>query len=157
MDLQDKGVIDNGCSRHMTENMSYLTYYEEIDRGYVAFGGNPKGGKITGKCTIKTVVTNDFSRFTWAFFLATKDETSSILKSFTTGIENLVDHKVKTLGGREGESFWEGGDDFRVDVLRFHTCLTDILGFLEKLEWWFEQDIDKEEERFEGDEDGGEV
>ncbi|GJR50633.1 hypothetical protein Tco_1401154 [Tanacetum coccineum] len=24
----------------------------------------------------------------------------------------------------------------------------------EKLEWWFEQDIDKEEERFEGDEDG---
>nr|GEV55820.1 ribonuclease H-like domain-containing protein [Tanacetum cinerariifolium] len=28
--------------------------YKEIDRGYVAFGGNPKGGKITGKCTIKT-------------------------------------------------------------------------------------------------------
>ncbi|GJU70907.1 ribonuclease H-like domain-containing protein [Tanacetum coccineum] len=28
--------------------------YEEIDGGYVAFGGNPKGGKITGKCTIKT-------------------------------------------------------------------------------------------------------
>ncbi|GJU91386.1 putative ribonuclease H-like domain-containing protein [Tanacetum coccineum] len=55
MDLQDKGVIDSGCSRHMTENMSYLTNYEEIDGGYVAFGGNPKGGKITGKCTIKTV------------------------------------------------------------------------------------------------------
>ncbi|GJX25981.1 retrotransposable element Tf2 [Tanacetum coccineum] len=30
-------------------------YYEEIDGGYVAFGGNPKGEKITGKCTIKTV------------------------------------------------------------------------------------------------------
>ncbi|GJV69198.1 ribonuclease H-like domain-containing protein [Tanacetum coccineum] len=54
MDLQDQGVIDSGCSRHMTGNMSYLTYYEEIDGGYVAFGGNPKGGKITGKCTIKT-------------------------------------------------------------------------------------------------------
>ncbi|GJV29878.1 hypothetical protein Tco_1386326 [Tanacetum coccineum] len=25
------------------------TYYEEIDRGYVAFGGNPKGRKIIGK------------------------------------------------------------------------------------------------------------
>ncbi|GKE15888.1 hypothetical protein Tco_1423465 [Tanacetum coccineum] len=46
---------------------------------------------------------------------------------------------------------------FGVDGLRFHTCLTDILGFLEKLEWWFEQDIDKEEERFEGDEDCGEI
>ncbi|GKA60007.1 putative ribonuclease H-like domain-containing protein [Tanacetum coccineum] len=54
MDLQDKGVIDSGCSRHMTGNMSYLTNYEEINRGYVAFGGNPKGGKTTRKCTIKT-------------------------------------------------------------------------------------------------------
>ncbi|GJW42217.1 ribonuclease H-like domain-containing protein [Tanacetum coccineum] len=54
MDLQDKGVIDSGCLRHMTGNMSYLTDYEEIDGGYVAFGGNPKGGKITGKGTIKT-------------------------------------------------------------------------------------------------------
>ncbi|GJX88807.1 retrovirus-related pol polyprotein from transposon TNT 1-94, partial [Tanacetum coccineum] len=53
MDLQDQGVIDSGCSRHMTGNMSYLTDYEEIDGGYVAFGGNPKGGKITRKCTIK--------------------------------------------------------------------------------------------------------
>ncbi|GJQ98724.1 putative ribonuclease H-like domain-containing protein [Tanacetum coccineum] len=54
MDLQDQGVIDSGCSRHMTRNMSYLTDYEEIDEGYVAFGGNLKGGKITGKGTIKT-------------------------------------------------------------------------------------------------------
>ncbi|GKC94224.1 ribonuclease H-like domain-containing protein [Tanacetum coccineum] len=54
MDLQDKGVIDSGCSRHMTGNMSYLTDYEEIDGGYVAFGGNPKGGKITGRSIIKT-------------------------------------------------------------------------------------------------------
>ncbi|GJS80616.1 putative ribonuclease H-like domain-containing protein [Tanacetum coccineum] len=54
MDLHDQGVIDSGCSRHMKGNISYLTDYEEIDGGYVAFGGNPKGGKITGKCTIKT-------------------------------------------------------------------------------------------------------
>ncbi|GJV01105.1 putative ribonuclease H-like domain-containing protein [Tanacetum coccineum] len=51
---RDQGVIDSGCSRHMTWNMSYLTDYEEIDRGYVAFGRNPKGEKITRKCTIKT-------------------------------------------------------------------------------------------------------
>ncbi|GKE07892.1 hypothetical protein Tco_1411443, partial [Tanacetum coccineum] len=47
--IQDKGVIDSGCSRHMTGNMSYLTGYNEIDGGYVAFGRNPKGGKITRK------------------------------------------------------------------------------------------------------------
>nr|GEW50857.1 ribonuclease H-like domain-containing protein [Tanacetum cinerariifolium] len=48
------GVIDSGCSRHMTRNMSYLSEFEELNGGYVAFGGNPKGGKISGKGKIKT-------------------------------------------------------------------------------------------------------
>ncbi|GJR98608.1 putative ribonuclease H-like domain-containing protein [Tanacetum coccineum] len=51
------------------------------------------------------VVTNDYSRFTWVFFLATKDETSGILKSFITGIENLVDHKVKVIRCDNGTEF----------------------------------------------------
>nr|GEY94534.1 hypothetical protein [Tanacetum cinerariifolium] len=38
----------------MTENRSYLTDYEEIDGRFVAFGGNSKGGKNTGKCKIRT-------------------------------------------------------------------------------------------------------
>ncbi|GJX41694.1 putative ribonuclease H-like domain-containing protein [Tanacetum coccineum] len=181
-----KEVIVVESSRHMTGNMSYLTDYEEIDGGYVAFGGNPKGGKITRKwyplkwlghlnfktmnklvkgnlvrglpsklfendqtcvacqkgkqhkasCKSKTensislplhllhmdlfgptfvkslmkkmyclVVTDDYSRFTWVFFLATKDETSGILKSFITGIENLVDHKVKVIRCDNGTEF----------------------------------------------------
>ncbi|GJY53414.1 hypothetical protein Tco_0445078 [Tanacetum coccineum] len=37
-DLEEKGVIESGCSRNMTGNMSYLTDFEEIDGGYVAFG-----------------------------------------------------------------------------------------------------------------------
>ncbi|GJZ80263.1 ribonuclease H-like domain-containing protein, partial [Tanacetum coccineum] len=52
-DLKDKGVIDSGCSRHMTGNKSYLTYYEEIYGGFVAFGGNSKRGKFTGKDKIR--------------------------------------------------------------------------------------------------------
>nr|GEX05346.1 putative ribonuclease H-like domain-containing protein [Tanacetum cinerariifolium] len=35
-------------------NMSYLSEFEELNGGYVAFGGNPKGGKISGKGKIKT-------------------------------------------------------------------------------------------------------
>ncbi|GJR33002.1 putative ribonuclease H-like domain-containing protein [Tanacetum coccineum] len=54
LELQEKGVIDSGCSRHMTGNKSYLSDYEEIDGGFVAFGGNSKGGKITGKGKIRT-------------------------------------------------------------------------------------------------------
>nr|GFC71612.1 putative ribonuclease H-like domain-containing protein [Tanacetum cinerariifolium] len=52
--LKDKGVIDNGCSRHMTGNIFCLSDFEEINDGYVVFGGNPKGGKISGKGKIKT-------------------------------------------------------------------------------------------------------
>ncbi|GKD71712.1 ribonuclease H-like domain-containing protein [Tanacetum coccineum] len=54
LELQEKGVIDSGCSRHMTGNKSYLSDYEEIDGGFVAFGGNAEGGKITRKGKIKT-------------------------------------------------------------------------------------------------------
>nr|GFA16879.1 hypothetical protein [Tanacetum cinerariifolium] len=35
-------------------NMSYLSDFEELNRGYVAFGGNPKGGNITRNGKIKT-------------------------------------------------------------------------------------------------------
>nr|GEW56368.1 hypothetical protein [Tanacetum cinerariifolium] len=191
------------------KNMSYLSNFKELNGGYVSFGGNPKGGKISGKGKIRTesmennmynvnlknivpsgnltclfakatidesnlwhirlghinfktmnklvkgnlvrglptkvfendntcvackkgrqhrascktkpvssidqplyrlhmdlfgptfvknlnkksyclVVTNDYSRFTWVFFLATKDETSLILKTFITGLENQI-------------------------------------------------------------------
>nr|GFA46794.1 hypothetical protein [Tanacetum cinerariifolium] len=211
--LKDKGVIDSGCSMHMTGNISYLSNFEELNGGYVAFGGNPKGGKITGKGKIKTgkldfddvyyvkelkfnlfsisqmydkknnvlftytkclvlssdfklpdarnlvrglpskvfttdltcvackkgkqhrascksktvssvgqplfrlhmdlfgptfvkslskksyclVVTDDYSRFSWVFFLATKDETATVLKTFIVGLENLLSLKVKII------------------------------------------------------------
>nr|GEU60048.1 hypothetical protein [Tanacetum cinerariifolium] len=49
INLQDQGVIDSGCLRHMTKNMSYLTDFKEIDEGYAAFGGNPKRGKSQEK------------------------------------------------------------------------------------------------------------
>ncbi|GKC06269.1 ribonuclease H-like domain-containing protein [Tanacetum coccineum] len=52
--LQDQGIFDSGCSRHMTGNKSFLTDYQEIDGGFVAFRGSPKGGKITGKGKIRT-------------------------------------------------------------------------------------------------------
>ncbi|GJX29237.1 putative reverse transcriptase domain-containing protein, partial [Tanacetum coccineum] len=39
---------------HMTGNKSFLIDYQEINGGFVAFGGSPKGGKITGKGKIRT-------------------------------------------------------------------------------------------------------
>nr|GEV60106.1 ribonuclease H-like domain-containing protein [Tanacetum cinerariifolium] len=52
--LKDKGVIDSGWSRHITWNMSYLSDFKELNGGYVAFGGNSNGGKISRKGKIMT-------------------------------------------------------------------------------------------------------
>ncbi|GJV93210.1 putative ribonuclease H-like domain-containing protein [Tanacetum coccineum] len=51
------------------------------------------------------VVTDDYSRYSWVFFLATKDETSGILKTFITGIENQINHKVKIIRCDNGTEF----------------------------------------------------
>ncbi|GJW89854.1 retrovirus-related pol polyprotein from transposon TNT 1-94, partial [Tanacetum coccineum] len=51
--LHDQGIFDSECSRHVTGNKSFLTDYQEIDGGFVAFGGSPKGGKIAEKGKIR--------------------------------------------------------------------------------------------------------
>ncbi|GJZ09376.1 putative ribonuclease H-like domain-containing protein [Tanacetum coccineum] len=57
----------------------------------------PTNVKSLMKKSYCLVVTDDFSRFSWVFFLATKDETSGILKTFIIEIENQLDHKVKVI------------------------------------------------------------
>ncbi|GJT58118.1 putative ribonuclease H-like domain-containing protein [Tanacetum coccineum] len=52
--LNDKGFVDSGCSRHMTGNIAHLSDFKDFDGGYVTFGGGAYGGRITGKCIIKT-------------------------------------------------------------------------------------------------------
>ncbi|GKA14961.1 putative ribonuclease H-like domain-containing protein [Tanacetum coccineum] len=52
--LKYKGMFDSGCSRHMTGNKALLTDYQDIDGGFVAFGGSTRGGKITGIGKIRT-------------------------------------------------------------------------------------------------------
>ncbi|GKE89310.1 hypothetical protein Tco_1566785, partial [Tanacetum coccineum] len=52
--LQDQGIFDSGCSRHMTGNKFYLSDYQDSGGGFVSFAGSPKGGKITRKGKIKT-------------------------------------------------------------------------------------------------------
>ncbi|GJV98325.1 putative ribonuclease H-like domain-containing protein [Tanacetum coccineum] len=51
------------------------------------------------------VVTDHFSRFSWVFFLATKSETSGILKKFITKLENQLNHKVKLIRSNNGTEF----------------------------------------------------
>ncbi|GJT48163.1 putative ribonuclease H-like domain-containing protein [Tanacetum coccineum] len=71
------------------------------------------------------VVTNDYSRFTWVFFLATKDETSGILKSFITRIENLVDHKVKMIRSRTPQQYGVAERRYRTLIEDAGTMVAD--------------------------------
>ncbi|GJQ96798.1 hypothetical protein Tco_0007937 [Tanacetum coccineum] len=43
----NKGIVDSGCSRHMTGNKAYLAQYQDYNGGPIAFGGSK--GYITGK------------------------------------------------------------------------------------------------------------
>ncbi|GKE64843.1 hypothetical protein Tco_1519004, partial [Tanacetum coccineum] len=45
--MDDKGFVDNGCSRHMTGNIAYLSNFKEFDGGYVTFQGMSKRGRDT--------------------------------------------------------------------------------------------------------------
>nr|GEV60647.1 hypothetical protein [Tanacetum cinerariifolium] len=61
--------------------------------------------KSLNKKSYCLVVTNDYCRFSWVFFLATKDETSTILKTFITSIGNQIDQKVKIIRSDNGIEF----------------------------------------------------
>ncbi|GJW40653.1 putative ribonuclease H-like domain-containing protein, partial [Tanacetum coccineum] len=90
-DLNNKGVIDSGCSRHMTGNRSYLTDYEEIDGGFVAFGDF----KLTDENHVLLKVPR-------------KDNMYSVdLNNVVPqgGIENLIDLKVKVIRCDNGTEF----------------------------------------------------
>ncbi|GJR73969.1 putative ribonuclease H-like domain-containing protein [Tanacetum coccineum] len=50
--LKNKGIVDSGCSRHMTGNKAYLDEFQDFNGGPVTFGGSR--GYITGKGKIKT-------------------------------------------------------------------------------------------------------
>ncbi|GJU63607.1 ribonuclease H-like domain-containing protein [Tanacetum coccineum] len=53
-ELKDHAIIDSGCSGSMTGDKDKLSDFKDYKGGYVAFGNDPKGGRITGKGTIKT-------------------------------------------------------------------------------------------------------
>ncbi|GKB49886.1 ribonuclease H-like domain-containing protein [Tanacetum coccineum] len=53
--MEDRGIFDSGCSRHMTGNKDHLDDFEECKGGSVTFGGSK--GYITGKGRIRVLFT----------------------------------------------------------------------------------------------------
>nr|GFB18627.1 putative ribonuclease H-like domain-containing protein [Tanacetum cinerariifolium] len=61
--------------------------------------------KSLSKKSYCLVITDDYSRFSWVFFLASKDETTPVLKTFILGLENLLSLKVKVIRCDNGTEF----------------------------------------------------
>nr|GEY82163.1 ribonuclease H-like domain-containing protein [Tanacetum cinerariifolium] len=92
----DQGIFNSGRSRHMTGNKSYLTDYQETDGGFVAFGGNAKGDfKLLNDSQVLLKVLRNNN--TYSFDLKNVVHVG--------GIENQIDHKVKTIRCNNGTEF----------------------------------------------------
>ena len=51
------------------------------------------------------VITDDFSRFSWVFFLGSKDETVETLMDFFVQVENIYGKKIKRIRSDNGMEF----------------------------------------------------
>nr|GEW91297.1 ribonuclease H-like domain-containing protein [Tanacetum cinerariifolium] len=104
--LQDQRIFESECSSHMTGNKSFLIEYQEIDGGFVAFGGSLKGDfKLLDESQVLLKVPRQNNMYSFDLKNASKDETSGILKTFVTCIENQLNHKVKFIRCDNGTEF----------------------------------------------------
>ncbi|GJT96557.1 ribonuclease H-like domain-containing protein [Tanacetum coccineum] len=100
--LKNKGIVDSGCSRHMTGNKAYLAEYQDYNGGPVAFGGSK--GYITGKDTECLVLSSDFKL---------PDENQVLLRiprqnnMYSFNLENIVPSGGK-FEGKSDEGFLVG-------------------------------------------------
>jgi len=51
------------------------------------------------------VIVNDYSRFTWTFFIATKDETYHVFKRFVKVVQNEKDCSISSIKSNNGREF----------------------------------------------------
>ncbi|GJW52412.1 ribonuclease H-like domain-containing protein [Tanacetum coccineum] len=89
-------------------------------------GSNVNGVSVTFK-KYQYIDTQGRLKFTWTFFLKTKDETYRILRNFITEIENLKDLKVKIIRCDNGGEFRNKEmDDFCSRKEAARTMLADV-------------------------------
>ncbi|GJR99448.1 putative ribonuclease H-like domain-containing protein [Tanacetum coccineum] len=87
------------CKAKLVSSISHTLQLLHMD----LFG--PTSVRSINHKTYCLVITDDFSRFSWTFFLRTKDETSAILKDFIRQIENQLNQKVKIIRCDNGTEF----------------------------------------------------
>ncbi|GJT22174.1 retrovirus-related pol polyprotein from transposon TNT 1-94 [Tanacetum coccineum] len=127
--------VDSGCSRHMTGVKQYLHRYLKESGPKVVFGDNSSGdtkgyGSVnyngitftrvayvnvsngsgirdypTSTSKTSRNLQDEYSRYTWVFFLKKKSDAADYIMSFIRKMENLNEVRVKELRSDNGTEF----------------------------------------------------
>ena len=65
----------------------------------------PNAYKSLGGNSFGLVIVDDFSRFTWVFFLDDKSQVQKIFKNFARKAQNQFDVKIKKVRSKNGTEF----------------------------------------------------
>nr|GEW59654.1 hypothetical protein [Tanacetum cinerariifolium] len=95
--LKNKGIVDSGCSRHMTGNKAYLLDYQEINDGdFVAFGSSKDNTlvderlQLPPKQTPPELIRINALVFLWTSFLVKDILLERMISSTSSHLESIL-------------------------------------------------------------------
>ncbi|GKD38010.1 hypothetical protein Tco_1258217 [Tanacetum coccineum] len=106
--LQDHAVVDSGCSSHMTGNKAYLSDYKDYNKGFVAFGSDPKGGEKKRAAQATSINTLNTGR--------PSVSTSNLLLVSTANTPYASAASTSTGANTDGSSFIYLGGQIPIDA-----------------------------------------
>ncbi|GJS46977.1 hypothetical protein Tco_0597098 [Tanacetum coccineum] len=105
--LNDKGFVDSGCSRHMSGNIAHLSDFKDFDGGYVTFGGGANGGRITSKGFLENKPMIEENGPKWLFDLDSLTKSMNyvpvVAGTFSNDLRYVADAQIQDQNGLHDE------------------------------------------------------
>nr|GEU68600.1 putative reverse transcriptase, RNA-dependent DNA polymerase [Tanacetum cinerariifolium] len=106
-----------GRLKHMTRNKSFLTDYQKIDGGFVAFRGSPKGGGLT--CLFTKAIIDESNLWNRRLgHINFKTMNKLVKRNFVRGLPSKIfenDHTcVACQKGKQHKAYWKADEGFLV-------------------------------------------
>ncbi|WVZ89702.1 hypothetical protein U9M48_036071 [Paspalum notatum var. saurae] len=116
--MEDVWIMDSGCSRHMTGHLKCFSSLNPMStKEYITFGDNGQGellhmdivgparvASVSGKWYVLVVV-DDFSRFSWVFFMEFKDEAFGFVWDLVLRLRNKSHKAMRAIRSDNGGEF----------------------------------------------------
>ncbi|WVZ84389.1 hypothetical protein U9M48_031427 [Paspalum notatum var. saurae] len=107
--MEDVWIMDSDCSRHMTGHRKWFSSLNPVStKEYITFGDNGQGparvASVSGKWYVLVVV-DDFSRFSWVFFMEFKDEAFGFVRDLVLRLRNESHKAMRAIRSDNGGEF----------------------------------------------------